>query len=78
MQAATSQTARQGAYLLTINSLGLALPFLAVGVGFDYVVPLLKRVSHYSKWIYVISGVLLIAVGILILTNKLNWLLGAL
>jgi len=76
--AATSQTAWQGAYLLTIYSLGLALPFLAVGVAFDYIVPLLKRVSRYSKWVYVISGVLLIAAGILILTNKLNWLLGAL
>jgi len=72
--AATSQTAWQGAYLLTIYSLGLALPFLAVGVAFDYVVPLLKHVSRYSKWVYVISGVLLIAVGILILTGRLTWL----
>ncbi len=72
--AATSQTAWQGAYLLTIYSLGLALPFLAVGVAFDYVVPLLKRISRYSKWVYVISGILLIAVGILILTGRLTWL----
>ena len=71
--AATSQTAWQGAYLLSIYSLGLALPFLVVGVGFDYVVPLLKRVSRYSKWVYIAGGVLLIATGILILTGRLTW-----
>jgi len=77
MLAATSDAAWHGAYLLTIYSLGLGLPFLAVGAAFDYVVPLLKRISRYSSWIYVISGLLLIVVGILILTNNLNWFLGA-
>ena len=73
-RAFSSQTAWQGAYLLAFYSLGLGLPFLAVGVGFDYVVPLLKRVSRYSNWVYIAGGVLLIAVGILILIGRLNWL----
>ena len=72
--AATSDTAWQGAYLLTIYSLGLGLPFLAVGAGFDYIVPLLKRFSRYSNWVYVGGGVLLITVGILILAGRLTWL----
>ena len=74
MLAATSETAWHGAYLLTIYSLGLGLPFLAVGAAFDYIVPLLKRISRYSNWVYVAGGVLLIAVGILILTGRLTWL----
>jgi len=72
--AGASETAGQGAYLLAIYSLGLGLPFLAMGIAFDFVSPLLKNIRRYSNWIYVISGLLLIAVGILILTNSLNWL----
>jgi len=72
--AATSDTAWQGAYLLSFYSLGLGLPFLAVGAGFDYIVPLLKRFSRYSNWVYAGGGVLLITIGILILSGRLNWL----
>jgi len=71
--AATSETAWHGAYLLAIYSLGLGLPFLIIGAAFDSVTPLLKRINRYSGLVYIISGVLLIAVGILILTNRLVW-----
>ncbi len=67
----SSQTAWQGAYLLAIYSLGLGLPFLMVGIAFDAITPLLKRIYRYSNVVYIISGVLLIATGVLILTNKL-------
>ncbi len=69
-----SETAWQGACLLATYSLGLGLPFLAVGAAFDSITPLLKRIHRYSAVIYIVSGVLLIAVGILILANKLVWL----
>ena len=72
--AATSQTAWQGAYLLAIYSVGFGLPFLAIGAAFDYMAPLIKKINRYSGWLYVIAGLLLIAVGILILTNNLTWL----
>lgn len=74
--AGTSQTAWQGAYLLAVYSLGLGLPFLILGAAFDIVTPLLKNIRRYSTWIYVISGLLLIATGILVLTDKLIWLQG--
>ncbi|MFC1901292.1 cytochrome c biogenesis CcdA family protein [Chloroflexota bacterium] len=66
-----SGTALQGTYLLIIYSLGLGLPFLILGAAFDFTIPLLRNINRYSKWIYIISGVLLIVVGILILTDKL-------
>jgi cytochrome c-type biogenesis protein len=72
--AATSQTAWQGAYLLAIYSVGFGLPFLAIGAAFDYMAPLIKKINRYSGWLYVAAGLLLIAVGILILTNNLTWL----
>jgi len=68
-----SETAWHGAYLLAIYSLGLGIPFLVIGAIFDSVAPLLKRIHRYSTVIYIFSGVLLMAVGILILTNKLIW-----
>ena len=73
MLASTSETAAQGAYLLAIYSLGLGLPFLAIGVAFDLLTPLLRNISRYSTWIYIVSSLLLIAVGILILADKLVW-----
>ena len=69
-----SQTSWQGAYLLAIYSLGLGLPFLVIGIAFGSISPLLKRIHRYSQLVYVISGILLIAAGILILTGRLTWL----
>jgi len=66
-----------GAYLLAIYSLGLGLPFLIIGVAFDTINPWLKRIYRYSTVIYIISGLLLITVGVLILTNKMIWFLGS-
>ncbi len=69
--AGSSGTVLRGTYLSAIYSLGLGLPFLAMGVAFDFITPLLRKINRYSNWVYIISGLLLIAVGILILTNKL-------
>jgi len=71
--ALNSATAWRGAYLLAIYSFGLGLPFLIIGVAFDSIAPLLKRIYRYSNLIYLISGLLLIAVGVLVLTNNLIW-----
>jgi cytochrome c-type biogenesis protein len=72
--AATSGTALQGAYLLAIYSLGLGLPFLVVGAAFNAMSPLLKRIQRYTGIIYLVSGLLLIAAGVLILTGRFFWL----
>ena len=74
--ALSSEAPLQGAYLLVTYSLGLGLPFLAMGIAFDFITPLLKRISRYSSIIYIASGVLLITMGILILTNRLVWFYG--
>ncbi|KKL67931.1 hypothetical protein LCGC14_2130070, partial [marine sediment metagenome] len=67
MLAATSGTAWQGAYLLAIYSLGLGIPFLVVGFAFSSITPLLRRIHRYSQLVYIVSGVLLLAIGTLIL-----------
>ena len=72
----SSETAWQGAYLLAVYSLGLGIPFLIIGAAFDSIRPILQRIHRYSTWSYIISGLLLIAVGILMLTGNLSWLQG--
>lgn len=63
----------EGGYLLAFYSLGLGLPFLVIGLAFDSVFPRIQRFTRYSAYIYIFSGLLLIAIGILILLNRLNW-----
>jgi cytochrome c-type biogenesis protein len=72
--ASTRATAWQGAYLLGVYSLGLGLPFLVVGAAYDSVLPVLKRLQRYTGIIHVVSGFLLIAVGVLVLTGTVNWI----
>jgi cytochrome c-type biogenesis protein len=74
--AGSSGTVARGTYLLAIYSLGLGLPFLVLGAAFDFINPLLRKINRYSRWIYVVAGLLLITAGILILADKMNWFLG--
>ena len=71
--ALSSETAWRGTYLLGAYSLGLGLPFLIMGLAFDSIAPLIKRIHRYSTLIYIVGGLLLIAIGISILTNWLTW-----
>ncbi len=68
-----SETVWQGTYLLLFYSLGLGIPFLIIGAVFGSVTPLLKRLSRYSRWVYNISGLLLVAVGLIIITGNMDW-----
>jgi len=76
MLAAASATAWRGASLLAIYSLGLGIPFLIIGVAFDRVTPLLKRIQRHSKAVYITSGAVLIVLGILVTTGRLTLLTG--
>ena len=76
MLAAASATAWRGASLLAFYSLGLGIPFLIIGAAFDRVTPLLKRIQRHSKAVYITSGAVLIALGILVTTGRLTLLTG--
>jgi len=69
--AATSGTVAQGAFLLVAYSLGLGIPFLATGAALSSVTGYLKKLNPHMGKISLISGLLLIAVGVLIFTNRL-------
>ena len=72
--AATRETAWEGAYLLVTYSLGLGLPFLIIGIAFDFFTPVLRKIQRYTVIVRIVSGLLLILVGILILTGNLTWI----
>jgi len=58
--------------LLSAYSLGLALPFLAVGLFFDRMTPLLNWFKKRGREIRIISGVLLIVIGLAMALGKLT------
>jgi cytochrome c-type biogenesis protein len=72
--ALNSQTVWQGTWLLTLYSLGAAVPFIIIGLTFQKLKPVINWLKRFSGYIYILSGFLLIGAGILILLNKLNWL----
>jgi cytochrome c-type biogenesis protein len=72
MLAWSSQEVWQGARLLIIYSLGLGIPFILIGLAWGAVVPLWRGINQHLGKISIISGVLLIIVGILILSGRLS------
>ena len=70
----SSQTVGQGAFLLAIYSLGLGIPFIIIGLVWGTITPLWKGINRHLGTISIISGALLIIVGILMLTGNLAWL----
>jgi len=70
----SSQTIGQGALLLTIYSLGLGIPFIILGLVWGAIMPWWKNINRHLGTISIVSGVLLIIIGILILTGNLAWL----
>ncbi len=74
MLACNTQTVAQGALLLSVYSLGLGIPFIIIGLAWGAIMPLWKSVNRYLGIISIVSGALLIVVGILMLTGNLAWL----
>lgn len=66
--AASGGTAR-GVFLLVCYSLGLGVPFLLIGVGIQRLFGALNWVKRNYKAISIVSGSLLVAVGILLMTG---------
>ena len=68
--AAAQDTVTQGVRLLAVYSLGLGLPFLATALAIDQFFAAFARIRRHYHAIEVASGVLLVAIGVLILTNR--------
>ena len=66
---ATTQSSLRGVLLLLAYSLGLGVPFLLVGLGVQRFVGAFGWVKRHYAWIAGASGMLLIAVGVMLMTG---------
>lgn len=70
----SSQTVWNGIYLLAAYSLGLGIPFIVVGLALGTLSRYLRWLSRHSFVTTIVSAALLIIIGILLLTGKLDYL----
>lgn len=69
--AGSMETIWKGIFLLVAYSLGLAIPFILLAFAIDSLKNPLKKFSRYLPAVSIVSGVLMIIMGILVFMNKL-------
>ncbi len=70
--AGSRETLLQGVLLLSIYSAGLALPFLFAGWSMQRFLEAFQRVRRYFRALELVSGAVLVCVGLLLVTNQLS------
>jgi cytochrome c-type biogenesis protein len=70
--ASTKQTVTEGMLLLAIYSAGLGIPFLLTSLALNQFLAFYGRFKKHFHAVEVVSGALVIAIGILILTGSLS------
>lgn len=70
--ASTSGSIFQGAFLLFIFSVGLAIPFLLVALGYGHAAQRIQKISKYLNIISLIGGLFLVMIGYLLLIDRLG------
>lgn len=74
MIAATSGHASEGVSLLSVYSLGLGVPFLISGLLFHHFLVAFNRFRKHIRLIEIITGVMLMAVGIMLMFDLMGTL----
>jgi cytochrome c-type biogenesis protein len=74
--AAEQDTVLKGVGLLALYSMGLAVPFLLTSLGIERFLVFYKRFQRHMHALEVASGVLLIALGILLVMGRFNVISG--
>jgi cytochrome c-type biogenesis protein len=72
--AAHATTLQQGVLLLLIYSLGLGVPFLLLGLGINQLSSALKWLKPHLRKVEIITGILMVIVGLMIFFNVLVYL----
>jgi cytochrome c-type biogenesis protein len=70
--ATVTQSVAQGTVLLIAYAAGLAVPFLAVALGASWVSRNLTWVGRHHRAVSLITGAMLVALGVLMVTNTLS------
>ena len=70
--AGSRETMLEGTGLLIVYSAGLAIPFLLAGWSIEYFFRAFQKIKFHFRKLEVCSGVLLMAVGLMLMTNQLT------
>ncbi len=68
------ETVGQGVRLLCIYSAGLALPFILLSAGINYLLVFTRKANKVLRYANPVAGILLVLTGILLVTDKLRLL----
>ncbi|WP_094549447.1 cytochrome c biogenesis CcdA family protein [Petroclostridium xylanilyticum] len=71
--AGTEETVTRGILLLLVYSFGLGIPFLISAILFDKIKGIFTVIQKYQKVVNIVSGIILIIMGILIFTGKMQY-----
>jgi cytochrome c-type biogenesis protein len=72
--ASRTGTLAGGVVLLFAYSLGLAVPFVLVGLAFGRFTATMAKARHWLWAVELVAGALLIAFGVLLLTDNIGWI----
>jgi cytochrome c-type biogenesis protein len=68
----SQQTVGQAMWLASGYSLGLGIPFLVMALGLEHASGWIKHMRPYQRYFKIASGVFIITIGLLLLTNTMN------
>src|SRR5512145_571603 len=68
----SQQTVGQAMWLASGYSLGLGIPFISMAIGLERASGWIKRMRPYQKFFKLASGLFIIAIGVLLLTNTMS------
>jgi cytochrome c-type biogenesis protein len=74
----TQETIGQGVFLLAVYSLGLGVPFLLTGLGIGRFLSFFDVIKRHFRKVEIVSGILLVVLGLMIFTNNFRWIAGQL
>jgi cytochrome c-type biogenesis protein len=74
--ASKMETLPQGILLLCIYSMGLGIPFILASIFISFFSNFLKKINRHLNIISIISGVFIIALGIVFITNSMIKIMG--
>jgi cytochrome c-type biogenesis protein len=72
--AVSQETSGLALVLSGAYALGLGIPFLAIGLSMDRAASFVTRFRHSLQWIQKVSGVFLIVIGLLMVTNQMFYI----
>jgi cytochrome c-type biogenesis protein len=72
--AGSKETVMEGVLLLGVYSAGLGTPFLVLSLFVGVLLTFIKKAVHVLRYVNTAAGIILIIVGALLITNRLNFI----